>query len=543
MTIKRRTLLAGAAGLTALAAGCTTPSTPGTTSTPTGGGADGAYRPPTFVPLSSAKPEYAPAAGGVPAGYTRLPDPLVSTGRAPLPTTAPITMLLQGSPAKVPEASNAYYQQLSTALGNQFKASTTLWAEYRSKFQVMMAGNDLPDIVMIDQVPQLPKLLESKFTDLTDFLGGDAVKEYPGLASIPTPVWEVPVVNGRLWGVSRSRPAPDGVVMLGRGDLLRQRGVDPDAALTSLTSGEDLLALLGELTDPNAKVFSMGAHPVSWLLRLLLEMHGAPNGWRVTNGQYVHAYESEEMKASLEQAAKIWQAGYMHPNSVSDSGSNFVWWQAGTTALYITNTADWMGYAGTYPGWDICGFTAPKWQGGGLATKHLAPAGYGNYAAIRKQSSPDRVREILRVMDVIASPFGSKEWLQVNYGTEGTHYTLADGVPKPTQRQTDEAMTVGYLGSQMNAQLFVPGDRKVVERAHTLLSRTLPTGETDASQGLYSETATTKGAVATRTIVNVQTEIIVGRKPLSDWDAAVKAWRAEAGDAIRQELQEAAAHR
>ena len=50
-----------------------------------------------------------------------------------------------------------------------------------------------------------------------------------------------------------------------------------------------------------------------------------------------------------------------------------------------------------------------------------------------KQSSADRVREILSVLDFFSAPFGTQEYVLLNYGIEGTDFKYGpDGNPIPT---------------------------------------------------------------------------------------------------------------
>ena len=50
-------------------------------------------------------------------------------------------------------------------------------------------------------VPGFPQFLESRAADLTPYLGGDAIKDYPNLAAHPTSVWKTTVYNGKIFGV------------------------------------------------------------------------------------------------------------------------------------------------------------------------------------------------------------------------------------------------------------------------------------------------------------------------------------------------------
>jgi putative aldouronate transport system substrate-binding protein len=72
------------------------------------------------------------------------------------------------------------------------------------KFQALVAGGDLPDITMIPiggVIPDLPSFLEAKVQDLTPFVSGDAVKDYPNLAALPTIGWKGMVYNNKIFAV------------------------------------------------------------------------------------------------------------------------------------------------------------------------------------------------------------------------------------------------------------------------------------------------------------------------------------------------------
>src|SRR5690606_5199787 len=142
-----------------------------------------------------------------------------------------------GVPNPAPDR-NPNYQLFRELAGNSMAAVTVLATEYKDRFQVALSGDELPDFVQMRVTAQFPRLLEERFADLTDLLAGDAVADYPGLANIPTPAWDIPRVNGRLWGIPQPRP-PAGRLLSTRGDLMAAKGVDlnPD-----LSSGEDFVA-------------------------------------------------------------------------------------------------------------------------------------------------------------------------------------------------------------------------------------------------------------------------------------------------------------
>lgn len=491
---------------------------------------------PTRIPFASVKPDLPEAAGGVPPAYFSYPPSPVKREEFPHQgASGPITALLQGNAAVTPKGSNKWWQKLEEASGFTFNISSAMSADYQPKLQVTLAGGDVPDLVQIVNVPGLPGVLDKFFTDLTPYLAGDAIKEYPGLAAIPTDTWKISQVNGKIWGIAQPRP-PAGSVASYRGDLFAKFGINEPP---ELRDGQDFLDVCEQVTDAQNSIFAMGADPAGWMMPAMLEMMGAPNQWQNEGGKLTHVYELPVMKDALDQVAQMFKKSYLHPDSASAGAENYTWWQSGRTSIYIQSFAGWGGYARQFPDWDLNVLTLPKWDGGGPAAKHLSVAGYGAYIAIKK-GSEERVKELLRFCDFIASPFGTEEQFLVGYGVEGTHFKRegAEPVALPAA-QSDVPPGLAYIGAQGSAVVYTPNNKEIVQKQYDFLKTVLPTGVQNPTLGLYSEAAVTSGASALKTINDFQKEIIIGRKPLSDWDAQVERWRKETGDQQRQEFQEA----
>lgn len=540
--VSRRTVLgglaaaAGVAGTAGLAA-CGPTNTPGG-GTPTGGGGGGKLVPPAYVPFEGVKPDLPGTADGVSAAFLKFPSPPVAREGFPLPQTDPVTALLQGVPPDVAPDNNPAYEAFRAAAGNTMNATTVTSALYLDKFTVTMAGNDIPDFVQIATVPQYPKLLEKYFTDLTDVLGGDGVKKYPGLANIPPATWQIPVVNGRLWGIAQPRP-PAGLIVSTRGDLLKAKGIDKNP---EVKSGAEFVELMTELTDAGRNQFAMGALPSSWLLGTVLEMMEAPNVWKLEGGTFVSQIASTQMKDALTECGKIIKAGLLHPNSFSEPQSNQNWWIAGTTALYRQGFTGWGVFARQYPSWDVGYIRLPKWGGGGNAPLFKSVAGYGAYICIKKQASDKRLEELLKLADFVASPFGTQQFLDVNYGKEGKTFEFKDGNPQYIKGQTANIVAGWpYLGGNSQSVLFTPGQDELTKAQHDYLSATIPTGVDNDSQGLYSETNVSKGATYSKSIADMQRAVMLGEKPMSEWDAFVAKWKSEFGDKVAAEFADAKA--
>src|SRR5688500_17677679 len=228
--LRRRSLLkfAGAGALATVAgpalAGC------GSGSTGNVGNAGKDVVPwPTYVPFSGPAPDAPGDKSGVQPLYLNYPQNLVrSVPDAPGDGSDVTAMVITyGAPPK-PLESNQFWQAINKALNVNLKVVVVPDAEYGQKMTTLMAsGDDLPDIIMFSnlQLPRSHEFIQSRCADLSDFVGGDAVKAYPGLANIPTYAWQgMGRIGGRIYGVPLERPKPGNILYVNR-TVLQQAGV------------------------------------------------------------------------------------------------------------------------------------------------------------------------------------------------------------------------------------------------------------------------------------------------------------------------------
>jgi putative aldouronate transport system substrate-binding protein len=158
-----------------------------------------------------------------------------------------------------------------------------------------------------------------------------------------------------------------------------------------------------------------------------------------------------------------------------------------------------------------------------------------------KKASPDRVKELLSIMNWLAAPFGSQESLLLEYGVPDADYNLdARGNPIPTDRGIQDS---GYVPWRYIAQhpftqyqADLPGYAQQVQadtQAH------VPFGIEDPTLGVYSTTASSKNVPLTQKFAEGTVDIVVGRRPMEDFDALVSDWRNGGGDQIRQDFLKA----
>ncbi|WP_144276883.1 type 2 periplasmic-binding domain-containing protein [Parenemella sanctibonifatiensis] len=476
-----------------------------------------------------------PGDGPVPDTFLNYPADPVTFFPEPLPEIEPISYLVQGNAPGVAMEQNSRYQGITEAIGANVEfIFGGIGDAYRSKFTTLIASGDLPDLMMMQSVSQMPQMLESQFVDLTDRLSGDGVTQYKGLASKPTESWNTPLLNGRLWGVPMPL-IPAANIISYRPDLTESMGV-PKPEFGDVEDFEDLLK---ELSRPQEGKFALGGDPSSWMVGIMQQMYKAPNGWSKEGDRFVSAYESEEYASAVESVKRMWSAGVFHPNSFSEPGNYNVWFKGGVVSVYTQNFSGWSYYAQNNPfpidSMHPVSFDGSQYEG------FQGGAGFGGYVGISKGASEERIDELLRVLDFMAAPFGSKEFLLNYYGQEGDNYEIdANGNPVGNKRAVDEYIAgFTYMGVPYAAQLYTPGMEDVTTAQADYLAKYQPHVKPSPITGLYSETAVSDGAPAGIKLTDAIRDIIQDRRPMASLADAVAEWKADAGDKIAEEYQAA----
>ncbi|MGD7708091.1 extracellular solute-binding protein [Microlunatus sp. Y2014] len=539
--LSRRTVLGSglAAGAGLALSACTGSGTePGGSGEPGGagggGGGAGGGAMPNHIPFDGPTPDLpGDAETGVPDAYLKYPDPPQSTGTVPLGLSAPVEFLLQGRASAVPMEQNQWWQLLNEEAGAEIRITAVSSTEYLAKFQTSVSGDVLSDITQIVTVPQLPALLDKMFVDLSPYLSGDNVAKYPNLANHPPSAWSVSVFDGKVYGIPQPR-ITGGMILLTHGDRLAEKGID---LMPELADGEAFLDMVRELHDPAGDRFAIGQLPENWTVPLVLEAMGGPNVWDTSGDTWVSEYETPEYEAALEVVTKMFAEGLYHPNSYTDQTNSHTWFNAGTTALLSQNFANWQAKANLDT--EVGVVVMPKWDGGGSAVKHLGAPAYTAPVGLKKIDDEARIDELLRLLDYIASPFGTQEFLHVNYGVKDRQWTLTDGELARIADAPEEAIGgLNYAGASIWRDVYMAGKPDMTERIHTYCAEQIPNGMPNPTLGKFSDTAVTKAPPATRKLSDLQGAIIQGRSSLTEWSAAVQEWKKECGDAMAEEYAE-----
>jgi putative aldouronate transport system substrate-binding protein len=314
------------------------------------------------------------------------------------------------------------------------------------------------------------------------------------------------------------------------------------------TDFDDFKRLLQQLNRPGDGRYAIGAYQgavfnVDYYAAAL----GAPNNWMVdSGGKFVKSWETQQYRDAAAYARDLAAAGFYHPNTLTNStfqnGQNDL--VAGRTAIYILTFGNpwvdtWRKGLMLQKPVDVL-MVPPFPAHAGGKPSHFFQIGFQSATAM-KRAEPERIKELLRILNFLAAPFGSAEDLLLTAGVKDTDYKLdSDGNPILTDHGNLDATNVPWKYIVQRPQVIyypdIPRAAKIMYDAEQLL---LPIGISDPSLGLYSPTAASKGVPADKAFNDGLTEIIAGKRPLSDYDQLINDWQTGAGNQIRTELMQA----
>lgn len=528
--ISRRTLL-GATGPVLVATGGLVSGCGG--SDAPSGTASGPVPLPAHQPFAGTEPDLKGTAAGVPDAYFGYPaDPPATVTEAP-GSGGRVAALLSSyavSPKSAP--ANRYLAELNTRIGAELELQVVPASDYQAKLATTVSGNDLPDLLeMLPGQPQLPQLLRSVAADLTDHLSGEAVEDYPNLAGFTADMWRTTIFDGRIYGVPVPRPIQSTVPFI-RTDLFRQRGLDPDPR-----SWAEFRDLCAALTEPKESRYALSLPPLTYLNGAL----GGVNEWGEVDGELVRWQETEQYRQALAWTAELAEAGYLHPDAFAANATVLGKQRlvGGQVGIHPDGYSAWGSLARFLPDGEqevIGGLTVRGFAG--ATPTYPIGAGSTNFTVL-PQAEDGRVVELLKIMNYLAAPFGSAEFLFRKFGNAGAQHTVEGDNPVLTQLGTDEVTPV----TEALDYHLVDGVKVAYEGALTKITKAKydfavqaePHYVRSAVLGLYSETQAKTGSRFGRVLTDLQDGVITGRKTIADLTDALADWNAGDGRKIKDE--------
>jgi putative aldouronate transport system substrate-binding protein len=511
------------------------------------GGAASTY--PNYYPVTSGPtPDIQAAGPEYQVGFVNFPkNPPKSWTKAP-PGSGGTVVSYTNSGAPLPPTpmdQNPAWQEVNKQLNATVNFQIIAQSDYPTKLATMMAGNDLTDFVLIGKnVQNLSAFLKLRTADLTPYLGGDAVKDYPNLAAIPTYSWKNSACarDGKLYMVPISRYQPGNMLLKNVQVYDTEIGKD-----YTPKDAEDFKRVLQALTKPQQNRFALA--PLANrpdIVDFIASVFGAPKNWRLgSDGKLLRDIETPEYKEAIAFLRDLVVAGVVYPEAAGIPNATVARDSFIATKFVLDNQSygnawqdDWTRGPKQNPP-VIPGAVMPFPAHAGQKPMHHF--GDGFYATTTlKQAPPDRIKELLRILDWVAAPFGSQEDLLLTTGLPDRDYTLGpEGNPIPTPLSNLDANSVPWKYLTQHPQVaYWPGIPDYAKAAIEYEKAVIPIGVQDPTIGLTSPTFDKQGVPLNQTLQDAVFDLLAGRRPFSDYDQIAKDWQTGGGNQIREELQQ-----
>ncbi len=303
---------------------------PGPAATGAPRGAAGVY--PTYIANPNAPtPDFHDPDPRYEDGYNAFPrNPAASWTKAPPSNGGTVTFLVSqySTPPSPPRDQNPAWQAIEKQLGAQLHIDAAGTNDYPTRVATVMAGNDLPDIIHLNRgyrtAPNLPDFFKAKCADLTPYLGGDAVKDYPNLAAIPTYAWKnsISAVDSKLYLIPVQRQIPAGVAnnigyFFKNTDIWNKtlgENANPKTAA-------DFKSMLQQLNQPSQNQWAVENVASYWYgLPAYMALFGAPYNWKLdAAGTLTKDFETDQGKAAVAYVTDLWASGLFPPDALQSN--------------------------------------------------------------------------------------------------------------------------------------------------------------------------------------------------------------------------------
>ena len=502
---------------------------------------------PAYTPFSGGvKPDFASIDGSEP-GYLNYPTTLVHTV-SEIPGSGGTYTAIAPTWGSIPRTSgNTYYQALNAALGANMQWQPTSGTTIQTTLPTLFAGNQLPDWIEVPTFAEPPgfgQAVQDKLADLTPYLSGDKIKDYPNLAAIFSNGWQQAIWNGRIAGIPTVVSGfATGVFLYYRADILDSLGL----GTPSVNSLADLYDLGKEINDPKAK---------RWAFDDIWQFMCFPYGTNFTPPQYIWTtdskgdlittFETEEIIEAMNWQASLFKAGMVNPEAVAgNTGTAKQRFWSGQNVI----TADG---GGAWDAADVTSGTASDksyvrnafnfFTADGTGTPRVALAPPTEYVSYLNASlKPAQIKELLRIANYLAAPFGSYEFTLVNYGAAKIDYTMTgDGPVLTATGNKDVVSVVPILLASPNNVISNPGFPDVTRLAAQFEQRNAKYQFKPLFYGMnvtVPDDLTTANDFAPFTgsggINYIMYEVVRGRSSIADYHSTVNEWLRSGGTKLK----------
>ncbi|MCR4877366.1 MAG: extracellular solute-binding protein [Clostridiales bacterium] len=455
---------------------------------------------------------------------------------------------------KTLEDGNPVLQAIYEATGVKLNITWVANSAYTEMTSLTLADTKNMPEVMVIQGPRDSITINSAragaFWDLTDY-----IPQYENLAAGSETVYENTAVDGRTYGIYRSRAyARAGIYY--RSDIAKEVGIEAEP--TNVKEFKDLCFALAAKSDDTYAI-NMCKY-VAGTIGITTVMFGAPYQYGIdADGKIYPAFENAKFQEGLDFLRELYEKGGIDPDFMTIESGN--WDDAerneNPKAFMRLDCLDngyryqeWLetnlGYSAEEP--VVALFNAIP-NDDGLIQIWPQNTGASGEIVITKAVSEEKLPAVIKFLDWCNSAEGQT---LLNWGAEGeTYWIWSDGFRYSWPEGTADADKAKYeentkviqhslnqLGMNVNGDL-TPAAKGTILRDEYNKELLKNSNYVIANPCLTydSETNTLMGATLNQDVEDAQVQYIAGKLDLAGLQAAYQTWHDMGGDMILSEYQ------
>jgi len=472
-------------------------------------------------------------------------------------TTDTITIMSPFIETDPPEGENKIVEKLEELTGKEIEITWAPNTSYEDKMNITLASDNIPKVMVIQGKSGgfIKSAENGAFWDLTDYL-----KDYPNLSQANPDVLRNSSVNGKIYGIYRSRDGMRTAVMI-RKDWLENLGLELPETV------DDLYAISQAFTendpDGNGEADTYGLIVPQWPASIntnspydtLATWFGAGNAWIEKDGALEPSFMQPEYLESMQFMRSMVENGYVNKDFATLTADKwdepFLNGKGGIivdTYSRADSISNKMRQANP-DSEDIVVFTGNLENAEGELNA-LPTDGYSGFLAIPKTSvkTEDELKEVLSFLDQLND---EEAQILLTNGLEGVNFNVVDGMSQAIKEDAEAEKYANYVKSYSQIGMNVTEEilyyrakpetdemTQKFERRLSLMAADLGSAVYNPASSYITDTYVTKGAQLDQIISDARVKYVAGQIDDQGWADSIELWKNQGGQDLIDETNE-----